>query len=446
MVRYLSRGLLKRLQDPSVVLIDATAALRSCCAYSTRQVTVYERRGVSGRFTRGLSVSSDPQTASGPRKTSLYDFHVAHNGKMVPFAGFLLPVMYGGEGIAASHLHTRKQCSLFDVSHMMQTEVRGKHGIEYLESICTADLQGLAENTATLTVFTDPITGGILDDLIVTKTTLGYLHVVSNASRRSEDQKFMLRAERDFLNKGKHVELRFFTPEERSLLALQGPEAIVALQPLVDVDLAQLYFMGSTLATVAGVPRCRVTRCGYTGEDGVEISVPAEHATLLAETLLRSNSATVKPAGLGARDSLRLEAGLCLYGHDIDHNTTPVEAGLAWLVGKRRRTTADFPGARIVLQQLKSGVSRRRVGLRSGSGAPARAGALVLDSDGEQMGHVTSGCPSPSLGTNIAMGYVRTQLAKAGTKLRLEVRGKTLDAEVTKLPFVPSNYYTRASK
>ncbi|XP_066993333.1 aminomethyltransferase, mitochondrial [Anabrus simplex] len=443
MVRYFNRrlaALLQRLQEAH------SETPRSCCAYSTRVVTVYERRGVSGRFTRGLSVASDYQNSDEPRKTSLYNFHVAHAGKMVPFAGFLLPVTYGSEGIATSHLHTRNQCSLFDVSHMMQTEVRGKDGIEYLESICTADLKALPENTATLTVFTDPITGGILDDLIVTKTTLGYLYVVSNASRRSEDQKLMLRAEREFLNQGKKVELRFFSPEERSLLALQGPRAIEALQPLVDVDLAQLYFMGSTLTSVAGIPRCRVTRCGYTGEDGVEISIPAEHATVVAETLLESSVAPIKPAGLGARDTLRLEAGLCLYGHDIDHTTTPVEAGLAWLVGKRRRSTADFPGANVVLQQLRSGVSRRRVGLRSSGGPPARAGARILDQADEQVGHVTSGCPSPSLGCNIAMGYVQSPVAKAGTKVRLEVRGKTVDAEVVKLPFVPSRYYTRGDK
>ncbi|KDR19910.1 aminomethyltransferase, mitochondrial [Zootermopsis nevadensis] len=368
---------------------------------------------------------------------------------MVPFGGYLLPVSYGAEGIATSHIHTRKHCSVFDVSHMMQTEVRGRDRIAFLEGVTTADLINMADNTATLSIFTDPLTGGILDDLIITKTTLGYYYLVSNASRRSHDQKLLKEAQAAMRAKGKDVELRFLDPDERALLAVQGPDTAKVLQPLTDVDLSHLYFMESTLATVAGVSGCRITRCGYTGEDGVEISIPADQAVKVAELLLASEVALVKPAGLGARDSLRLEAGMCLYGNDIDHTITPVEAGLSWLVAKRRRTTADFPGATVITDQLRDGPKRKRVGLTS-RGPSARAGAAVLDltdtSDDDIVGYVTSGCPSPSLGGNIAMGYVRSELAKSGTKVLLRVRDKRVEATVCKLPFVTSKYYVRQDK
>ncbi|KAJ9599493.1 hypothetical protein L9F63_010025, partial [Diploptera punctata] len=342
------------------------------------------------------------------RKTSLYDFHVSLQGRMVPFGGYLLPVSYGSEGIAASHLHTRKHCSLFDVSHMMQTEVRGRDRLTFLESITTADLVNLPDNTAALTVFTDPLTGGILDDLIITKTTLGYYHLVSNASRRSQDQKLLKETQAALRARGKDIELRFLDPDEQALLALQGPDMAKVLQPLTDVDLSELYFMDSTLATVAGVPRCRITRCGYTGEDGVEISIPADEAGHQSS-----------PAGLGARASLRLEAGLCLYGNDIDHTTTPVEAGLSWVVAKRRRTTADFPGASVIIDQLRDGPGKKRVGiisrgnLRPGVDGPHSRIARLDTSGPSGLHHLNRlGSPSrPSLGGNIAMGYVRTEMS-----------------------------------
>ncbi|PSN46754.1 Aminomethyltransferase [Blattella germanica] len=309
----------------------------------------------------------------------------------------------------------------------MQTEVRGRDRLSFLESITTLDLVNLPDNSATLTVFTDPLTGGILDDLIVTKTALGYYHAAMQA-------------------RGKDVELRFLDPEEQALLALQGPDSAKVLQAISDVDLSHLYFMESTLATVGGVARCRVTRCGYTGEDGVEISLPADQATKVAEMLLASEVAPVKPAGLGARDSLRLEAGMCLYGNDIDHTTTPVEAGLSWVVAKRRRTTADFPGASVIIDQMRNGPGRKRVGIRS-RGPPARTEAVVYafteSADEDIIGYITSGCPSPSLGGNVAMGYVRTEMAKPGTKVLLKVRDKRVEGTVCKLPFVPSKYYVR---
>lgn len=267
-------------------------------------------------------------------KTSLYDFHVKHKGKMVKFADFWLPVQYEDQSIAASHLHTRKHASLFDVSHMLQTYMKGKHAIEVLESICTADIRGLPDRNGSLSVFTNEH-GGILDDFIVNKVSDGFLYVVSNAGCKWQDKFLIEEAYAYFDHYGKSdCELTFFCPSERALLALQGPEAAQVLQKLTKVDLQKQYFMTTNEAEVAGVKDCRITRCGYTGEDGFEISVPADRAVHVAEALLDDKIGNVKLAGLGARDSLRLEAGLCLYGSDIDFKTSPIEANLAWLVGK----------------------------------------------------------------------------------------------------------------
>ena len=232
-------------------------------------------------------------------------------------------------------------------------------------------------------------------------------------------------------------------PLERALLAVQGPATARLLQPLTPLDLSRLTFMTSAPAEVCGLS-CYVTRCGYTGEDGVELSVAAGEAALLAERLLAAGGDLLRPAGLGARDSLRLEAGLCLYGSDIDETTTPVEAALAWTIAKRRRAARDFPGAETILAQLRDRPARRRVGLVS-QGAPARAGARILSAEGEAVGAVTSGCPSPALNHNIAMGYVAAVQATVGTELLLEVRKQRVPAKVTKMPFVPARYYMGAA-
>jgi len=368
--------------------------------------------------------------------TPLHDFHVAKGGKMVDFAGYRLPVQYSDLGISASHLHTRKHCSLFDVSHMLQSKVHGKDRIGFMESLTVADVKGLTTNQGTLSVFTLP-SGGIVDDLIVTKAE-GHLYVVSNAGRREQDIPLMQAKEADMKAEGKDVTLELL--DDRGLLALQGPSMVQCLQPLTDLQLDKLSFMHSAVAHVAGI-ECRVTRCGYTGEDGVELSCPAEETEALAEAILGSEGNPCL-AGLGARDSLRLEAGLCLYGNDIDETTTPIEAGLAWTVAKPRRTSQDFPGAEVILDQLKTGLSRRRVGLLS-KGAPARGSTVVTSLAGDQVGVVTSGCPSPSLGksVNVSMAYVEKASAKAGTELILQVRGKAIPATVTKMPFVPTNYF-----
>lgn len=389
------------------------------------------RRGKAHDTPLLRQISTSPVTSL--QKTVLHDYHVDQGGKMVEFAGYSMPVQYGKVGIATSHNQVRTHCGMFDVSHMLQSKVHGKDRVKFVESLIVGDIEGLPDNSGTLSLFTNA-QGGIIDDLICSKTDLGYLYVVSNAGCKEKDLVHMKEQLASFKAAGRDVELEII--EDHGLVAVQGPEAAKILQPLVEGDINQLYFMQTRELVVAGIP-CRVTRCGYTGEDGVEISVPNEKAVELCETLVASG---VQLAGLGARDSLRLEAGLCLYGNDIDDTTTPIEAGLAWTIGKRRRQTADFPGAEIILKQLKDKPTRRRVGLTC-TGPPPRSHCPVLDADGNQVGEVTSGCPAPSLGKNVAMAYVPANLAKAGTNLTVQVRKKNIPAVVTKMPFVKCNYH-----
>ena len=374
------------------------------------------------------------------KQTALYDFHVKHGGKMVPFAGYSMPVLYTSDlTIKDSHLHTRANASLFDVSHMLQLEINGKDRVKFFESLVVADVDGLPQNGATLTLYITE-KGGIIDDLIVTKKA-NSLYVVSNAARAAEDMQHLQEAKERFFKQNPNADLSLSILGELSLLALQGPQSEAVLQPAVKCDLRNLKFMNGVDTSFDGVP-IRVTRCGYTGEDGFELSIPNQQVVNIAEKLFQSSS--VKLAGLGARDSLRLEAGLCLYGNDIDETTTPIEAGLAWTIAKRRRVTFDFPGAEIILKQLKEKPKKRRVGLVAVSGgAPVRSHSKIYSSPEvtkENVGEVTSGCPSPSLGRNIAMGYVPNALTKAGTKLYCEVRGKLYEYEVCKMPFVPTRY------
>lgn len=373
-------------------------------------------------------------------KTPLYELHNKYGAKLVDFAGFILPVQYSDMSLSASHLFTRKSASIFDVSHMLQTNVRGKDCVDWFETITPADLKGMPCGSSSLTVFLTN-DGGIIDDLIVTKVNDETLYIVSNAGRLEVDKKHMMESSEVFRKKGKDVTVDFWDVKKRALIAVQGPKAAAAVQSLTNISMNDLTFMTSAVGYVAGV-ECRVTRCGYTGEDGVEISMPSDKAEFVTESLLKSND--VKLAGLGARDSLRLEAGLCLYGNDIDESITPVEASLTWLIAKRRRTEANFPGAERILRQIKEGVDRRRVGIRMETGAPARKDVLLKDpKSSEVVGKVTSGCPSPSLGGNIAMGYVAEQLKKSGTELLVNVRGKDIPCVVAKMPFVPSRYYIK---
>ncbi|XP_003702928.2 aminomethyltransferase, mitochondrial [Megachile rotundata] len=437
MLRYGVRGqivclekleALGNIREASSLTISKTSARDADPKCRSRCLIDLERRSGARRF----SITQAPN----PRKTSLYDLHVENRGKIVNFSGWLLPVQYR-EAIAASHQHTRTFASLFDVSHMMQTRVSGRDAGDFLESLSTSDLKNLQKGSAVLTVFTNE-NGGIVDDLIITKDDENSFFVVSNAGRREEDSDLLLQRQEEFKAEKKSVYLEFLDPEEQTLVALQGPTAASALQSILQINLQNLRFMNSVETKLLG-NQVRVTRCGYTGEDGFEISMPSEIACKLVQKILETPN--TKLAGLGARDSLRLEAGLCLYGHDIDENTTPVEAGLTWLVAKRRRAEANFPGAQKILSQIKSGSDKKRVGLSIVHGPPAREGASILTPEGERVGKITSGGPSPTLGRSVAMGYVPTELAQYGRGVLVEVRGKTYKATVTKMPFVKTNYY-----
>ncbi|XP_072136774.1 aminomethyltransferase, mitochondrial [Mobula birostris] len=386
------------------------------------------------RFALRLHRSYSHGVTESLKKTALFQFHQTEGARMVEFAGWSMPVQYKDSHIS-SHLHTRQHCSLFDVSHMLQSKVTGKDRVKFMESLVVGDIAELKDNQGTLSLFTND-KGGIMDDVIVTRTSGGYLYIVSNAGCADKDSAHMKEQLAQFKATGNDADLEFL---EAGLIALQGPSAARVLQEGVSDDLSKLSFMWSAVTTVFGVKGCRVTRCGYTGEDGFEISVPIEHTVELVESLLKNSE--VKLAGLAARDSLRLEAGLCLYGNDIDETTTPVEASLLWTIGKRRRAATNFPGAEIVLKQIKEKTRRKRVGLTS-TGPPVRQHTPILNVDGKVIGEVTSGCPSPCLKQNIAMGYVDTEYSKLGTPIKVEVRKKIVDAVVTKMPFIPTKYYT----
>ena len=371
---------------------------------------------------------SDPTASSAdpaPRRTPLHDLHVELGARLVDFAGWSLPVQYPA-GIIAEHRHCRTAAALFDVSHMCQALIPGAGAAEAFERLVPGDVIGLAEGDLRYTVFTNE-QGGVLDDLIVGRVADG-LFVVANAARRDADLAHMRQA----LEPQHRVE----ELADRALLALQGPRAADVLGRLCPAA-NELAFMQTTSERVAGVP-CRISRCGYTGEDGFEISVPAAHAPDLARRLLAEPE--VAPAGLGARDSLRLEAGLCLYGHELTPEITPVEAGLRWTIAKRRRDARDFPGADVILRQIQDGPERRLVGIRPEGRAPAREGTPIEDPAGARIGEVTSGGFGPTVGGPIALGYVRAQHAAPGTPLQLAIRGKPHPAAVVELPFVPHRY------
>ena len=364
-------------------------------------------------------------TAEKLEVTPLDALHRARGGKMVPFAGYAMPVQYPA-GIIAEHLWTREKAGLFDVSHMGQIRLDGADAAAALEALVPGELQALGLGRQRYTLFTSP-SGGILDDLMVTNAG-DHLFVVVNAGCKHEDLAHM----RAHLGSGVAITPMF----DRGLLALQGPMAAAVMADLSPAS-AQMKFMSGQALDVGGIA-CFVTRSGYTGEDGYEISVSASDATALAEKLLADER--VAPIGLGARDSLRLEAGLCLYGHELDETTSPIEAGLAWSIQKRRRDEGGFPGAERILAELRMRPARMRVGIRPEGRAPAREGTEIQTPDGAKVGIVTSGGFGPSAEAPIAMGYVTPGLKAPGTELHLIVRGKALPARVAALPFVPHRY------
>jgi aminomethyltransferase len=344
---------------------------------------------------------------------------------MVDFAGWSLPVQYAA-GIMAEHRHCRTAAALFDVSHMGQVLIRGAAAAAAFEQLVPADVLGLADGRLRYTLFTDE-QGGVRDDLIVGQVE-GGLFVVVNAACRAADVAHMRAA----LEPACAVE----ELSGRGLLALQGPAAIAVMARLAPAAV-ELAFMQTALISVAGLP-ARVARSGYTGEDGFEISVAAGDAEALARRLLEQPE--VAPAGLGARDSLRLEAGLCLYGHELSPATTPIEAQLGWTIPKRRRIEGGFPGAAVIQEQLARGPGRKLVGIRPNGRAPAREGTTIQDTAGRPLGAVTSGGFGPTVGAPVALGYVASAHAAPDTTLQLAIRDRSHPARVVKLPFIAHRY------
>jgi aminomethyltransferase len=374
------------------------------------------------------------ETPSALAATPLRALHLARGARMIPFAGYEMPVQYA-DGIIAEHTHTRSAAGLFDVSHMGQAFLVGadhETAARALETLVPADLVGLAPGRQRYTQLTNQ-DGGILDDLMVTRSSDpaedGVLMLVVNAARKEADFAHLLAR----LPAG----VKLLRADHRALIALQGPLAAEVMVRHAR-EAGTMEFMSARSMSFDGID-CHVSRSGYTGEDGFEISVKGTRVVAIVERML--DDARVKLAGLGARDSLRLEAGLCLYGHDIDAATSPVEAALAWSIGKRRRQEGGFPGADRVQRELAEGPARRRVGLKPEGRIPAREGAEIRSNEGAVIGKVTSGGFGATIGGPIAMGYVERSFTEPGTPVRLMVREKELSASVVALPFVPHRYF-----
>ncbi|KAG4425704.1 hypothetical protein IFR04_001166 [Cadophora malorum] len=418
-------------------------------------LTTSPRTFAPSTFKRTTRHSSSAPNNEVLRKTPLYDLHLAHGGKMVPFGGFHMPVQYTSLSVSASHHFTRSHASLFDVSHMVQHRFSGPGVNAFLERITPAGIAGLETHKSTLSTLLWPVTGGIVDDTILTRLGPELFYVVTNAGCREKDLPYFKEQLEAFQKEG-GAKVEWEVLEGWGLIALQGPLSAdilgrVMVEP-AESELKEMYFGSSKFIKIKLLngevsSPLLVSRGGYTGEDGFEISIPESEAVVVTETLLQNaGPEQLQLAGLGARDSLRLEAGMCLYGHDLDDSTTPVEAALSWVIGKDRRETGGFHGSEIILSQLKpkskggAGVERRRIGLIV-EGAPAREGAEIVNDKGEKIGNITSGCPSPTLGKNVAMGYIKDGFHKSGTDVEVVIRGKKRKAKVTKMPFVPSKYW-----
>jgi aminomethyltransferase len=379
---------------------------------------------------QGQTPSKDSAMTAELLQTPLHELHVRLGARMVPFAGYAMPVQYPA-GILAEHRQCRTAAALFDVSHMGQLRLVGPDAAAALESLVPVDIVDLGVNRQRYALFTNA-SGGILDDLMVTRRE-NDLFVIVNAACKDADTRHLI------TNIGHRCTV--VSMPERALLALQGPQAVTALARL-NPAVASLVFMTGGSFTLAGA-ECFVTRSGYTGEDGFEISVPAESAVTLAEALL--GQPEVAPAGLGARDSLRLEAGLCLYGHDINETTSPVEAGLSWAIQKVRRPggarAGGYPGAAVIEAHLAGGAPSKRVGLIGLERAPVREGTTIVDANGHKLGTVTSGTLAPTVNQAVAMAYLPLDHAVAQHEVYAEVRGKRLPMRVSPMPFNPHRYF-----
>jgi aminomethyltransferase len=364
-----------------------------------------------------------------PQSLPLDSWHRSRGGRMVEFAGYAMPVQF--EGIMAEHLWTRENAGLFDVSHMGQVYIQGPDVDAALETLLPGELRALPDRKLRYSLLLDD-SAGIIDDLMATRRGQDFYLVVNGATKHGD-----IEVMRQVLPK----DLSIDHMTGQALLALQGPKAVEVLEAVVP-GVSELGFMEGNAFQAFGHP-VWISRSGYTGEDGFEISIPASAAEQLADTLVADER--VKPVGLGARDSLRLEAGLPLYGHDLDRKTTPVMAGLTFAIQKRRRAEGGFPGAPRILAELEDGPIEKRVGFDVEGRQPVREGALVLDGEGNEIGKITSGGFSPSLQRPIAMGYVAAGLAAPGTELKLEQRGKLFDAQVAPMPFVPHRYHRKGA-
>lgn len=365
-------------------------------------------------------------------KTPLYDLHVELGGKMVPFAGYAMPVQYP-LGVMGEHNQTRASAGLFDVSHMGQVVITGSDADKWIETLVPGNIIDLAPNHIRYSMFTND-TGGILDDLMITKRDNDLFLVVNAACK-----------EQDIAHMRSHLPAGFTLTEltDRALVALQGPKAAEVLARFAP-GADEMDFMTYQEVTICGAA-CYISRSGYTGEDGHEISMPADKAEEICRSLLAEPE--VEAIGLGARDSLRLEAGLCLYGHDLTPETTPVEGSLLWAISPRRREEGGFPGDKIILDQIESKeYAKKRVGILPEGRAPAREGTVILNADGAEIGTVTSGGFGPTFGGPVAMGYVKKEFSAIDTEIFLSVRGKQLPARVAKTPFVPQRYYRKSKE
>jgi len=359
------------------------------------------------------------------QKTALYEFNKNLGAKFVPFAGYEMPVQYS-TGIVEEHKLTRNKAGLFDVSHMGQLSIEGNHNLELaLENIIPIDLKSIKLNQSKYSFLTNE-KGGIYDDLIVTKVAKGF-NIILNAACKKNDFAIIKKALGDKFKLTLHNNL--------SLIALQGPKSQEILEKIVNKVSALRFMNGNNF--FYNNKNIYIARSGYTGEDGFEISLPNNLAEDIAKKLLFGGA---KPIGLGARDTLRLEAGLCLYGHDINETTNPVEANLKWTISKRRREEGGFPGYEKIKLDMNGGLSRLRVGIKPEGKVIAREGTKIFSEDNEEIGSITSGTFGPSVNSSIAMGYIKYNFSKVGTKILLEVRGRKYDAKVSKLPFYKKNY------
>ncbi|KAL4872808.1 hypothetical protein BDV12DRAFT_161562 [Aspergillus spectabilis] len=471
-VRPLRRGL--HLLGAKSIAPRSSAGVNGALTAVPRQLSPHVgrtlRSPVPGRpvaatlpVVNGVRYASSAAPADSLQKTQLYDLHIAKGAKMVPFAGFAMPLQYSDLSHVESHKWTREKASLFDVSHMVQHRLSGPGALDLLMKVTPSSLDKLQANTSTLSCLLEPGTGGIVDDTVITRLSNDTFYFVTNAGRRDEDLAFLTAEIDTFKQSNPEKPITWEILSDRALIALQGPEASAVLQPLIHnntsdpaSDLSTLYFGNcrSLHLTLPSGERTAepllISRTGYTGEDGFEISIPfSSSPTTITESLL--SNPTVRLAGLAARDSLRLEAGMCLYGHDISTAQTPPSAALSWIIGKDRRDPTSpqstFNGAPTILPQLSSpskNLTQRRVGFTVEKGSPAREGAIVVDLEDPktQIGVITSGLPSPSLGgTNIAMGYVRQGLHKKGTEVGVLVRNKLRKATVTGMPWVESKFH-----